>query len=77
MKHAKKENSPEKQLKLLFKNYRHMTPKLQKALTSLGFSVEKKKHIVISKDNVHFICSSTPSDNRSGKNFVTRLKKAL
>ena len=75
MKHTKKENSPEKQLKLLFKNYRHMTPKLQKALTNLGFYVEKKKHI--SKDNVRFICSSTPSDNRSGKNFVTRLKKAL
>lgn len=78
MKRIKKDISPEVRLKIIFKNYRHMTPSIKRELEDLGFIVEKgRKHIIIRKNQLCFSCPSTPSDYRSGLNFANILKKSL
>ena len=64
-------------LKELFRDYRKMTPRIQRVLESQGFTVIKRKHWILNYKNHLFTLPSSASDHRSGMNFYCILKRTL
>lgn len=74
------ENS-RKELKVIFKGYKHLTKKINKQLANLGFTVEiGKTHIKIyyNGNSKHYVTiSKTASDWRTGLNICTQLNALI
>lgn len=65
-------------VKNLLKNYKKMNKKLERNLESIGIRVEtSKKHLKIYCGNKLFICSSSVSDYRSGRNLASMICQEL
>ena len=71
-----------KQLKLLFRGYRNLTPSLKSELEDLGFLLKRQnKHIVLTymvgDRQLCFSIPKTSSDWRMGLNFASEVFNAI
>ncbi len=75
----KNENSSNKQtIKRLFKNYKKMDQGFIRQLKSVGFHVERtSKHVKLYYKDKLFICPSSASDHRGGRNLATVICNAI
>lgn len=67
-----------KDIKQLFKNYKKMDRKFMRQLTSYGFEVQRtSKHIKLFYNGKLFICPSSASDYRGGRNLASAICNAF
>lgn len=67
-----------KAIKLLFKNYRRMDHNFISRLTSYGFEVQRaSKHVKLFYHGKLFICPSSGSDYRGGRNLASAICNAV
>ena len=72
-------NSEEKQrIKQLFRNYKKMNRRLTRELESMGFQVKREsRHVKLYYNNLVFVCPSSGSDHRGGRNFSAIICKTV